>query len=153
MLKVSTMGIGTVLRVERDAWPITKGLIQATSAWSLKTRRAPFRHCRDARVYGHTTIAKHGTSTPPPPGPLHYLCSFTIIMSDNSSLEALGEHFCLVNHFLPWEGEREERVADKKKAPSETEKTLSGLKDRKFHIGHYLQHKTPIELMSVLDQL
>ena len=25
----------------------------------MKTRRAPFRHCRDARVYGHTTTATH----------------------------------------------------------------------------------------------
>ena len=30
---------------------------QAMSAWSVKTRRAPSRHCRDARVYGHTTTA------------------------------------------------------------------------------------------------
>ena len=38
------------------------------SAWSVKTRRAPSRHCRhcrDARVYGHTTTAMHDTSTPP----------------------------------------------------------------------------------------
>ena len=28
------------------------------SAWSVKTRRAPSRHCRDARVYGQTTTAK-----------------------------------------------------------------------------------------------
>ena len=28
-------------------------------AWSVKTRRAPSRHCRDARVYGHTTTAMH----------------------------------------------------------------------------------------------
>ena len=34
-------------------------LVQAMSAWSVKTRRAPSRHCRDARVYGHTTTAMH----------------------------------------------------------------------------------------------
>ena len=45
-------------------------LVQAMSAWSVKTRHAPFRHSRDARVYtlwsydyGHERIS----STPPPP--------------------------------------------------------------------------------------
>ena len=28
---------------------------------------SPTRHCRDARVYGHTTTAMHDISTPPPP--------------------------------------------------------------------------------------
>ena len=41
-------------------------LVQVMSAWSVKTRRAPSRHCRDARVYGHTTTAMHGMRTPPP---------------------------------------------------------------------------------------
>ena len=41
---------------------------QAMSAW-LKTRRAPSRHSRDARVYGHTTAAMHKLSTPPTPPP------------------------------------------------------------------------------------
>ena len=41
-------------------------LVQATSTWSVKTRRALSRHCRDARVYGHTTTAMHDMSTPPP---------------------------------------------------------------------------------------
>ena len=42
-------------------------------AWSVKTRRAPTRHCRDARVYGHTLrpCMRSSTyilsSTPPPP--------------------------------------------------------------------------------------
>ena len=36
-------------------------LVLAMSAWSVKTRRAPFRYCRDARVYGHTTTAMHDT--------------------------------------------------------------------------------------------
>ena len=30
------------------------------------TRRAPSRHCRDARVNDHTTTAMHGMSTPHP---------------------------------------------------------------------------------------
>ena len=34
-------------------------LVLAMSAWSVKTRRAPSWHCRDARVYGHTTTAMH----------------------------------------------------------------------------------------------
>ena len=41
--------------------------VQATSAWLMKTRRAPSRHSRGARVYGHTTTAMHKLSTPPPP--------------------------------------------------------------------------------------
>ena len=40
-------------------------LVQAMSAWLMKTRRAPSRHSRDARVYGHTTTAMHELSTPP----------------------------------------------------------------------------------------
>ena len=40
--------------------------VQAVCAWSVKTRRTPSRHCRDARVYGHTTTAMHNISTPPP---------------------------------------------------------------------------------------
>ena len=34
-------------------------LVQAMSAWSVKTRSAPFRQCRDARVYGLTTTVSH----------------------------------------------------------------------------------------------
>ena len=41
-------------------------LVQAMFAWLVKTRRAPSRHSRDARVYGHTTTAMHNLSTPPP---------------------------------------------------------------------------------------
>ena len=36
------------------------------SAWSVKTRRAPSRHCSDARVYGYTTAAAHDNEYPPP---------------------------------------------------------------------------------------
>ena len=44
-------------------------LVHAMSAWLVKTRRAPSRHSRDARVYGHTTTAMHILSTPPLPPP------------------------------------------------------------------------------------
>ena len=40
--------------------------MQALSAWSVTTRRAPSRRCRDTRVYGHTTTAVHDMSTPHP---------------------------------------------------------------------------------------
>ena len=45
------------------------GLVQAINVcpWLVKTRRAPSRHSRDARVYGHTATAMHKLSTPPPP--------------------------------------------------------------------------------------
>ena len=42
-------------------------LVQAMSAWLVKTRRPPSRHSRDERVCGHTTTAMHKLSTPPPP--------------------------------------------------------------------------------------
>ena len=40
-------------------------MVQAMSAWLVKTRRAPSRHSRDARIYGHTTMAMHKLSTRP----------------------------------------------------------------------------------------
>ena len=43
-------------------------LVLAMSAWSVKNRCAPSRHCRDARVYGHTTTAMHDNEHCPPPG-------------------------------------------------------------------------------------
>ena len=48
-------------------------LVQAISAWLVKPRRAPSRHSRDARVYGHTTTAMHKLSTISPPHPPHPL--------------------------------------------------------------------------------
>ena len=43
-------------------------LVPAMSAWSVKTRCAPSRHCKDARVYGHTTTtAMHDNEYPLPP--------------------------------------------------------------------------------------
>ena len=41
-------------------------LVQATSAWSVKTRRAPFRHCRDARVMVVRLRLCMILNTPPP---------------------------------------------------------------------------------------
>ena len=35
-------------------------------AWSVETRRAPSRRCRDARVYGHTTTAMNDKMVTPP---------------------------------------------------------------------------------------
>ena len=46
-------------------------LVQAMSASSAKTRRAPSRHYRDARVYDHTTTAMHENEYPPPPAKIH----------------------------------------------------------------------------------
>ena len=40
-------------------------LVLAMSASSVKTRRAPSQHCRDAWVHGHTTTAMHDNEYPP----------------------------------------------------------------------------------------
>ena len=44
--------------------------VQAISAWSLKARRVSVPAlqgcCRDARVYGRTTVAMHNMRSPPP---------------------------------------------------------------------------------------
>ena len=54
-------------------------LVQAVSAYLVKTRRAPSRHpsrhSRDARVYGHTTTAMDKLGTPPPFPSLYYIAS------------------------------------------------------------------------------
>ena len=50
-------------------------LVQAMPAWLVKTRRAPSRRSRDARVYGHTTTVMHKLSTPPHPLPSPFLPS------------------------------------------------------------------------------
>ena len=46
-------------------------LVQSMSAWSTKTRRAPSRHCRDPKLYGHTTTAMHVIEYTPPPSWLY----------------------------------------------------------------------------------
>ena len=38
-------------------------MVQPLSAWSPKNRRSPSRHCRGARVYGHTTTPMHDEHT------------------------------------------------------------------------------------------
>ena len=53
------------LRVTRRTPHGASRLVQAMSTWLVKTRRAPSRHSRDARVYGYTTTAMHKLSTPP----------------------------------------------------------------------------------------
>ena len=40
-------------------------LVLAMFVWWVKTRRAPSRHCRNARVYGHATSAMHQNEYPP----------------------------------------------------------------------------------------
>ena len=54
------------LHATRRTPHVVPRLVQAMSAWSVKTRRLPSRHCKDARAYGHTTTAMHDMSTPPP---------------------------------------------------------------------------------------
>ena len=62
------MGGSMVIRLQpcmiMSAPPLASLMLQAMSAWSVKTRRVPSRHCRDARVYGHTTTDMHDMSTP-----------------------------------------------------------------------------------------
>ena len=55
----TALGIHLILHATRRTPNGASRLGQAMSAWSVKTRRAPSRHCRDARVYGHTTTAMH----------------------------------------------------------------------------------------------
>ena len=54
------------LRAARPTPHGSSPLVLAMPAWSVKTRRAPSRHCRDARVYGCTTTTMHDMSTPCP---------------------------------------------------------------------------------------
>ena len=55
------------LRAARPTLHGASPLVQEMSAWSVKTRRGSSRHCRDARVNGHTTTAMHDMSTLPSP--------------------------------------------------------------------------------------
>ena len=57
------------LHATRPAPHSASRLVQAISAWPVKTRRTPSRHCGDARVYGLTTIAMHDSEYTPPPPP------------------------------------------------------------------------------------
>ena len=62
-------------------------LVQAMSAWLVRTRRAPSRHGRDARVYIHTTTAIRKLSTPrfPPPPLSSYRARFTLWSGGSNS--------------------------------------------------------------------
>ena len=53
-----------------------RAFCKTMSAWSVKTRRALSRHCKDVRVYGHTTTAIHDVSTSSPPPDL-FLIEYT----------------------------------------------------------------------------
>ena len=77
-------------------------LVQAMSAWLAKTRRAPCRHSRDARVYGHTITGMHKQSTPapstPPPHATAYLIrvlpahlDFVVVVFQHSRCQLLLE--------------------------------------------------------------
>ena len=57
------------LRATRQTPHGASRLVQAMSTWLVKTRRGPSRHCRNARIYVHTTTAMHKLSTPPLPRP------------------------------------------------------------------------------------
>ena len=55
-------------------------LVQAMSAWLVKTRRASSRHCKDA-VYGHMTAAMHDNEYPPPcPGVVKTFPSYILAL-------------------------------------------------------------------------
>ena len=59
-------GMQLTLHATRPSPHGASRLVQAMSAWSVKTRRVSPRHCRYARFYGHTTAAMHDMSTPSP---------------------------------------------------------------------------------------
>ena len=67
------LGKTSALGTTRGALEATRGtphdtsrLLQTMSTWSVKTRRAPFRQCSNARFNDHSTTAMHDMSTPPP---------------------------------------------------------------------------------------
>ena len=65
------------LHATRQAPHGASRLVHAMSACSMKTRHAPSRHCRNARVNGHTTTAVREMSTPHPPTPSCNWCVTT----------------------------------------------------------------------------
>ena len=76
-------------------------LVQAMSAWSVKTGHAPSRHCGE-RVYGHTTTAMHKVSTPPGHNSAvrHAPCVhvFLVLMLVKISLCCVVNSSCLMKH-------------------------------------------------------
>ena len=63
-------------------------LVQAMPAWSVRTRRAPSRHGRDAMVYSHTVTAMDDMSTLSPSTFLLLGAAFSI------SFRATANSFC-----------------------------------------------------------
>ena len=78
------------------------------SDWSVKTRHAPSRHCRDARVYGHTTTAMHEIEyiSPieytPPPAPLLSSNAFPTFPGERDFVHAL--HYRTLPILRAWMG-------------------------------------------------
>ena len=56
----------TLHATRRTPHGASQGLVQTMPAWSVKTRRAPSRHRRDARVHGYTTTAMRDIEYTPP---------------------------------------------------------------------------------------
>ncbi len=59
----------------------------------VKTRRAPYRRCKNTRYYGHTTAAMTEISDPPPNrrfSALHHRLWFTTRFEINLTGEAIG---------------------------------------------------------------
>ena len=56
-------------------------LVQEMSARSVKIRRTPSRHSRDARVHSHTTTVMHAIEHPPPAGPPPHTCTTCPLLS------------------------------------------------------------------------
>ena len=68
---------------------------KAMSSWSMKTLRAPSRHCRDARGYGHTTKGMHDIEYTPPsrsPPPLEPSPPFMLALPSSSVLKMCPEY-------------------------------------------------------------
>ena len=76
------VGVGTVLRLKRDAWPMIKWLRQATNkyatptvlhlergAWSMvkRLRQATNEHPPPPPIYGHATTTMYDNEYTPPP--------------------------------------------------------------------------------------
>ena len=56
-------------------------LVQAMSAWSVKTGHAPSRHRRDAKIYGHATTAMHEIEFISPP--IEYTPPYLYLIEEN----------------------------------------------------------------------
>ena len=74
-------------------------LVQEMSAWSVKTRRAPSRHRRDARLYGHRNTAMHDieciSAIEYPPSPPVRFPTFLVVFTPFPSFVRIA--FCTTN--------------------------------------------------------